>query len=284
MALRNNISQAGFNKSYGQLSQVERNYVEEYIHLNDISGTAGSRNWAGRHDELERSARLNALSAVGDISFGTTARTEAHLAAASQTFNVRESQVEAYAQWAVAREQGASAEELASLKARIGDNFYDVERAFYAYEGTAGRNATGQLLARAPLAAIQSVSGISEEAARRLWNTYRSGGAISEVQDIISGLGDEYTNVKTWGDFYKATGQEVPTWATYDAQSDRIANISEFKGATLATVAPSAGAIWPVAIVSGGLLGSRSAEEIWRGNESVARGDGDETGSVAAGT
>jgi len=279
---RDNLSQAGFGKSYAQLTQMERNYVEEIFHKNDRSG-----NWAGRHDGVVEDAWAGLKDTLGSIRYGDfTTDMSRNLETVSRHYGVQVSQVEAYNAYAIAMQEGADEDTLRELRSDIGaEDFAKAQEAFQAWAPTTGKGLKGSqglLLARRPFGAIASAtSGLGEDYQQAIWQEYAETGGLSGLdQDILSKL-DDNSSIYKWAtgditaaEFFRGEGVEVP-YGIADAPQNRITAIPEFQGALNAVVTPAGGAM-PVVMVEGVKIAGSLADSIRDSMSELLLGDSNE--------
>jgi hypothetical protein len=258
MQARNNIANVGFGKAYGQLSQAERNYVEEFLHANDSSGEQGSRNWAGRHDEIASTTTTNLLAAADDMSFGAARSVAVNMERAAEVRGVTVGQIEAYAAYQIALEEGASEEQLNQLRDQIGtaEQMRAAEQAMATFENLEGigrREALGKAFAARSRVAVMdaaTTADLTTEQAEALWREVAGSGSLegidADVRSALEGAGYDLSSLES---FFSKDG-EVPTWALGDQQQNRLTRIPEFQGAMNAVVTPAGGAM-PVVLVGG---------------------------------
>ena len=277
MEARNRLASAGFGKAYAQLSNNERNYIEEYMHANDNSGEQGSRNWAGRHDDIAADSHNNLLTSMEEVTFGVSEATTDRMQAAAETYGVTQSDMEAYAAWQIAKQEGASAEDQATLFNRIGGNLDDVERAVRQYQEGSGswRGAMGELVANRAYTGIMRASelaGLEDAQFRQVWEQFRTSGSFEGLdQTTRQMLSDAGYDLSSAEKFFAGGKGEVPTWLVDDQNTNRLTSIPEFQGAMNAVVTPAGGAM-PVVMVGGRLGFNLSGfDEVYNGDSETAQ-------------
>ncbi len=259
ITVRDTLAQAGFGKSYSQIDQIERDFIERYVQDNDISGRGPEdREWAGPHEDLVDDARSAALTAAGDVEYGAIAGYERAVYRATRLEDVSEQQLSTYAAYAVAVQEGDT--ELAqSLKDELGEGqFGQAQRAYARFQGATGLGtgtAAGAILSTSAFGAVErgaaqaGIAGRSEE----MYKYIQEHGSLSgfDVTGIdtesalykaATGSADDMTN------FWRSTGLEGPTWdIPNEPTQNRLTNIPEFEGAVHAIVTP-AGPAMPVVV------------------------------------
>lgn len=267
---RDNLAQAGYGKSYAQLTQTQRNYVEEIFHKNDSSG-----NWAGRHDDLVETAWGGLRESLGGVQFGDfSAGMTQNLKAISESYNVQSSQVEAYNLYAIAEQEGADADTLRELRGAVGSDvaFENAQAAFQAFSYTTGRGLEGTqglIAGIRPMSAITSATAgmnLSSAEQETIWQEFAEKGTLTGLDAaLIEKLGD--SNIGEWaaGDitgaqFFEGEDVEVP-YGLPDRSQNRLTNIPEFQGAVNAVVTPAGGAM-PVIMVEGVSIAGSLADTI----------------------
>ena len=280
MGARDSIAQGGFGKSYDQLTEMQRNFVEEIFHTNDNSGE-----WAGRHSELIESAQSTALGATAGVTFSGGREAQRIMAGVASRSGVATSEIEAYAAWSAAIESGADSDTVAFYRNKITD-MDKATRAYQTVSNQLGPNAQGQIISAQAISAFAAGAGedISEDDLNEVWAAFRDDGKFSageigsSTMDDLAGtdLGKLVSGDITVEDFFKTQGDNVPTWAQqYGLGGPRShTNIPEFQGAMHAIVT-AAGGVMPVVFASEGLVAQMQE---YMNNSEVVAGDGDQGG------
>jgi len=250
---RDRMAQAGFDKSYAQLSQTERNYVEEIFHKSD--NTSGN-DWAGRHDDVVDRARETVRSTMGGVQYGSYEATGEAIGVAAEEAGTTAAEIESYSLYIAALNTGADTDVIKELEGEIGD-LEAAEEGFRAYRLRTDqgiREAAANIASHGPqgiIAAEASAAGLTDAQQARVWEHYASTGGFEGLD--TSGFGEDFgdsvlgraVSSNDIAGFFQEAGAEVP-YGVAD-RTRHMTNIPEFHDAIRAVVTPAAGAM-PVVV------------------------------------
>jgi len=250
-AARNEMAQAGFGKTYGELTRQERGFIEDVFYANDEDwggrpGNATEEEW----DEI--TARAGGFSITG-WSDGEAASNA--MEAVKDRFGVTEHQMSAYALYEIALKEGASTETLRDLRLAVGssEDLATAEEAARHFEEASGfgrKDALGQLARAQSLAAVSASLGPGFSGNfNEVWEAFTTGDKTGMLKIAeISGTALEgwAKGEKTTGQIYAESGIDVSIDELSDsAQASSLTNIPEFNDAPLRIIEP-AGGVMPV--------------------------------------
>ena len=171
---RNIIAQSGFGEDYAQLSTIERNYVDEIFHANDV----GNGPWATIQDEMLENAMYIAVRSADSVSCGSGQRVNELLSSMSRGTGISASQIEAYAAWSAAIESGAYRSTVTYFRNQITD--FEPTQMAYGAIAQEFRNAQGQILAPKVISALANGTdgSLTEDEFNEVWMAFRDDGRI----------------------------------------------------------------------------------------------------------
>ena len=259
MAARDNLSQAGYGKSYQNLTQQERNYIEEVFYSNETNES--TRSWAGRHDDLIEEGWESANTAAASGVFGGWGEGEEYAQAmekATWATGATQTQIELIAQRRSLMLGGADADLIKEVESKIGDAeaIAQAEKAFILWSGESNlneRDAIGTLMS----ADLQAkIMGEIPEATQNEYNAILQAILSDDATSIADLKVIEGTEIEKWAsgeisfsDLTVKMGSEIPGYTPADASTRDLLAVPEFQDAPLRIVEPAGGAM-PVYMVS----------------------------------